>query len=108
MVMRASKAFIVIAYDISETKRRNKVAKLLRQYGSPINLSVFECMVTEAQLINFRESIYKLIDSKQDKVVYYRMCLNCYTKITYQPEHMKKSQRYPELSELICENLQFP
>ena len=98
MVMRASKAFIVIAYDISETKRRNKVAKLLRQYGSPINLSVFECMVTEAQLINIRESIYKMIDSKQDKVVYYRMCLNCYTKITYQPEHMKKK---PKISGIV-------
>ena len=96
--MRASKAFIVIAYDISETKRRNKVAKLLRQYGSPINLSVFECMITEAQLISIREQISKMIDPRQDKIVYYRMCLNCYTKIIYQPEHLRKE---PKLSGIV-------
>lgn len=98
MVMRASKAFIVVAYDISDNKRRNKVAKLLRQYGIPVNMSVFECMITETQLINITEKISKMIDCKNDKVIYYRMCLNCYTKILYQPDRIRKT---PEISGIV-------
>lgn len=95
MVMRANKVFTVIVYDICDNKRRNNIAKLLRQYGSPVNLSVFECMLSERQLMNLAERICQVIDTKHDKVVYYRMCMNCYTKILYQPDNIRKT---PEIS----------
>ena len=98
MVMRANKAFIVVAYDISDNKRRNKVAKLLRQYGVSVNMSVFECMLTEAQFNSIIEKICKIIDYKNDRIIYYRMCLNCYTKILYQPDRIRKT---PEISGIV-------
>ena len=45
MVMRAKKAFVVIAYDITEDKRRNRVVKVLKKYGRAINMSVYACIV---------------------------------------------------------------
>lgn len=57
MVMRATKVFTVIVYDICDNKRRYKIAKLLRQYGSPVNLSVFECMLTETVDESYRNNL---------------------------------------------------
>ena len=37
----------VFAYDISLTKERNKVDKVLKEYGFRIQKSVFECVLTE-------------------------------------------------------------
>jgi CRISPR-associated protein Cas2 len=73
------KKFIVIAYDISSDKRRKKVHDLLKDYGMSINLSVFECFVSEANLKKIKLQINKLI-SKKDIVVYYYICLECYSK----------------------------
>lgn len=85
MVMRASKKFIVIAYDISNTKRRNRVVKILRQYGVRVNLSVFECMLTDRQFENLKSTIADIANTAHDRIIYYSLCLDCYAKITYLP-----------------------
>lgn len=89
MVMRAYKTFCVIAYDIADNKTRNKITKILKQYGTPINLSVFECMTTEYQYNNLVKELNNIINVKTDRIVYYRICLNCYSKITYYPKDIK-------------------
>lgn len=86
MVMRATKKFVVVAYDISNTKRRNRVVKILRQYGVRVNLSVFECMLTESQFENLKTSVTETINISHDKIIYYSLCLDCYAKITYLPK----------------------
>lgn len=75
----------VIAYDIVSDKRRNKVAQLLEEYGLRVNFSVFECMFTDRQLSIVQQRIGELIDTKEDTVIYYPCCMNCFTKIIYQP-----------------------
>ena len=76
MVMRATKKFVVVAYDISNTKRRNRVVKILRQYGVRVNLSVFECMLTESQFENLKTSVTETINISHDKIIYYSLCLD--------------------------------
>lgn len=71
MNMRAKKIFCVVAYDISDDKRRNKVARILTRHGKRINNSVFECMFTDVQFKKTKEQIAKLIDRDDDSVVYY-------------------------------------
>jgi CRISPR-associated protein Cas2 len=84
--MRAKKNFYVIAYDVTDDKRRRKVVKLLEKYGKRSNYSVFECMVTDAQLSHIRKSLLAIIDTKDyDSVAFYPICLNCYAKISYYP-----------------------
>lgn len=85
--MKARKKFVVIAYDISKVKTRNKVIKLVLKYGGRVNLSVFECMLTENQLLQLKTDIQKYIDYKTDQIVFYTLCVDCFTKIVYIPEH---------------------
>lgn len=88
--MKASKLFIVIAYDISDNKRRNRVVKLLKQYGIPVNFSVYECMMTKPQLDKVIGRLEKVIDTGCDKIVYYTICIGCFSKIIYQPEQIRR------------------
>ena len=71
----------VVAYDITKTKRRNKVAKLLKGWGERVNLSVFECEIKKGELKKLRREIAELIEKKEDLVIYYPLCLNCRSKV---------------------------
>jgi CRISPR-associated protein Cas2 len=83
---RAKRIFCVIAYDIQEDRKRTKIAKLLEKYGYRINYSVFECMLTEKQYGTLQEQIRSKINPKEDTVIYYPICMDCFAKIIYQPE----------------------
>jgi CRISPR-associated protein Cas2 len=83
--MRAKKIFTVVAYDIESDKIRNKVAEILQMYGERANKSVFECMFSETQLKKTKQNIASLINEKTDSVIFYRICVNCYTKTEYLP-----------------------
>lgn len=84
MVMRAKKNFIVVVYDVADDKRRTKVAKILGKVGVRINFSVFECMLTDRQYEKLKIDIAQKINLRYDSVVYYPICLDCYSKIVYQ------------------------
>jgi CRISPR-associated protein Cas2 len=43
----------VVTYDISNDKRRTKLATLLDKYGIRVNYSVYECEPTKLNLTNF-------------------------------------------------------
>ena len=81
--IKAKNNIIVLAYDISDDKRLSMVMKLLEQVGKRINLSVFECMVTDSTLQQLKNDIGRKINRKEDYVVIYPICMNCYTKIEY-------------------------
>ena len=57
-----SKNMIVVCYDISDNKRRNKMVKLLERYLFRVQRSVFEAMLTNQktdQLKRERPSLQK-------------------------------------------------
>lgn len=83
--MRARKKFVVIAYDVASTRRRNKVVKAVIKYGGRINLSVFECMLTDSQLAALEKELEKLIAPETDQIAIYLLCLDCYARIKYLP-----------------------
>ena len=87
--MRAKRLFCVVAYDVSDDKRRNRVVKVLEKHGVRVNYSVFECMFTENQYIKVQEELKKKINEKEDKIIYYQICVNCFTKIVCQPVRKK-------------------
>lgn len=89
---RAKKTFCVVAYDIKEDRKRARVSKILEKYGIRVNFSVFECMFTDIQLLQVQEKIKKILDKRSDTVIYYPICVNCYTKIIYQPAHRLTSR----------------
>ncbi len=66
----------VISYDIVDDNRRNKVAKVLLDYGSRVQFSVFEVTLTE-KIPEIKERLSPLINQKEDNVRYYMICKGC-------------------------------
>ena len=77
---RTRKHMVVIAYDITDDKRRNRMVKLLEQYGSRINYEQNQLLLAAADII----------DPKCDQVAVYHVCADCYAKTEYLPRHQKK------------------
>lgn len=85
MKTRSSKRLIVVAYDISNDRRRAKAVKILEKVGVRVNFSVFECMLTSKQYESLQKDLLQVISLKEDTVVYYPICMDCYSQIVYQP-----------------------
>jgi CRISPR-associated protein Cas2 len=75
-----AKQFWVIAYDIADDRRRQKIAKTLETYGTRSNFSVFECLVTETQIKKIQKQLKKMINRKEDCILYYYLCVSCVEK----------------------------
>jgi CRISPR-associated protein Cas2 len=61
---------ILLAYDISLTKSRTKVATLLEGYGYRVNFSVFELDIKKHKLNELLQSIQELCDKGDSIRVY--------------------------------------
>lgn len=70
---------VVISYDIIDDCRRNKVAKVLLDYGERVQYSVFEVSVAD-KLPEIKERLTKIIDTKEDNIRYYLLCRSCVDK----------------------------
>ena len=69
--------FIVIAYDISDNKRRTRLHKALKHFGFAVQESVFECHLTSGQLSRLKALLDALIDPQLDHVRLYYLCEAC-------------------------------
>lgn len=77
--------FVLVAYDVSSTRRRNRVAKALSNYGERVNLSVFECEFKKAETLQtLKQEIKGTIKPKKDHIRYYPICRECRNKISVQ------------------------
>ena len=72
----------VVAYDISNNKRRKKVSNLLETYGVRVNYSVFEIELSQTKKDKLIQKIelQKLINKKYDSLRFYHICQNCEAK----------------------------
>lgn len=52
---------VVISYDISDTKRRTKMAKLMEGHGYRVQYSVFECELDEKKLKELMRRLRPLV-----------------------------------------------
>ena len=73
--------FVIISYDIVDDKRRTKVSKMLENYGTRVQYSVFECLIEEQQLKKIKELAGEIINFSEDSIRYYIICENCQKKI---------------------------
>ncbi len=70
----------VISYDISDSKRLQKVAKIMEDFGQRVLYSVFECNLTPGELLRLKGVVEPLLDPLEDKVLYYSLCKKCTAK----------------------------
>ncbi|MCA9840133.1 MAG: CRISPR-associated endonuclease Cas2 [Trueperaceae bacterium] len=63
--------YLVIAYDTPSDKRRNKLVKLLKNYGERRQYSLFELRVSKDQLAKLKQGILKVVDEAEDTLAIY-------------------------------------
>jgi len=71
----------VIAYDISDNRRRTKVHKILGGFGKWTQYSLFECFLTRKQLVLLRSKLAEHLVEQQDSVRFYQLCANCVERV---------------------------
>jgi CRISPR-associated protein Cas2 len=64
--------YLLITYDISNDKRRNKIDKLLSSYGHRVNYSVFELEVKSHLYKKIKTKLTELI-GKYDSIRIYKL-----------------------------------
>ncbi len=67
----------VVAYDITDNTRRSRVVKVLEGAGDRVNLSVFECPLTDTEFDQVHRALKEAMDSQKDTVILYKLCANC-------------------------------
>ena len=75
---------ILVSYDITDDRRRNRLVKVLKDYGSRVQYSVFELQVKPLQLGELQERIESIININEDNVRYYTLCASCIKKVIVQ------------------------
>lgn len=72
---------ILVSYDVPDDRRRTRLAKALKDFGTRVQWSVFECQLKEEQVERLRERVLREILLAEDSVRIYRFCLDCGEKL---------------------------
>lgn len=63
----------LIAYDISDDRKRLKIMSALLMYGNRVQYSVFEVMLTDSQLQSLISFFNSEIDKRKDSIRIYKL-----------------------------------
>lgn len=69
-----------VCYDLSDDKRRTRIAKTLLEYGERVQYSVFEISVKNPQqLETLKQRLRTIAEGAEDPVDirFYRLCQDC-------------------------------
>jgi len=76
----AKRSFYLVVYDIRDDRRRVRLHNRLLAYGSPVQYSVFECLLTHEELRKMLRMIERTIRKREDHVRVYSLCEACVKK----------------------------
>jgi CRISPR-associated protein Cas2 len=79
--MSGERAFYVLAYDLSDDRRRAKIARLMESLGERVQGSVFEAWLSEAELNRLLAKAKKILHEKEDSLRVYQLCAACRGKV---------------------------
>lgn len=94
--------YILVTYDVNTieeggSKRLRLVAKCCKQYGQRVQNSVFECLISDAKLVEFRAKLLSIIDKENDSIRIYKLGKNYKNSI----EHIGVETSFDFEGELI-------
>ena len=69
--------FLAVTYDCTNDKRRNRVAKILLDYGYRVQYSVFEVELDECRFKEMQGRLLEAINVSEDSIRIYRICERC-------------------------------
>jgi CRISPR-associated protein Cas2 len=72
--------FIVVSYDIPHDRRRTHLHRTLKNFGTRVQYSVFECVLDPKDFPRLQAAVQRVITA-DDHVRYYRLCEPCERQI---------------------------
>ena len=79
----AQRDFYVIAYDVVDDRRRNKIARWLERYGERVQYSVFEMYLTAKEWERLQKGLLRHLNAEEDSIRVYRLCAVCRGRIIH-------------------------
>ncbi|WP_124726791.1 CRISPR-associated endonuclease Cas2 [Staphylospora marina] len=79
----------VVCYDVIDDRRRNKVFKLLKDYGQRVQYSVFEVECDEENWLQLEFRLVSLLD-EDDSLSVYTLCQSCTRRAFYKGSFTKR------------------
>lgn len=73
--------YYVIVYDIIDDKRRNRIFKILKDYATHVQYSVFEAQIHPNALVELKYKLWSAMNAKEDSIFFYRQCASCQGKV---------------------------
>ncbi len=68
---------MIVAYDIADPRRLNRVAKIIKDYGARVQKSIFEVSVDNKRFIEMKARIENEIVFEEDGVKFFPLCRKC-------------------------------
>lgn len=79
--MSQATTLYVIAYDISDDRRRGRIHKLLSAYGQWTQFSLFECFLTRLQRVDLMARLHAILEPESDSIRFYPLCDACVPRV---------------------------
>ena len=68
---------MIVAYDIADPRRLAKIAKIMKDYGSRVQKSIFEVAAKAGVFEEMRRRVEATIVPEEDGVKYFPICDKC-------------------------------
>ncbi len=78
---KPERTLYVVAYDIPDDKRRGRVHRTLSGFGKWTQYSLFECYLSEKELVAVRGKLGVLLEPREDSVRFYPLCGACVGRV---------------------------
>ena len=79
--MRSCSCITQLLMILRMTNGGNKVAKILKDFGTRIQYSVFECDTDRRALLRLQDRLQKVINLGEDTITFYHLCAACEKQI---------------------------
>ena len=87
-------SFVLVVYDISNDRRRTRLHDTLLDFGTPVQYSVFECILDAEGVKRLKRAVRRVIRPRSDRVRFYFLCHACLarTEVTSGPEVLQVTE----------------
>jgi CRISPR-associated protein Cas2 len=68
---------MIVAYDIADPKRLNRIARIMKEYGHRVQKSIFEADIDERRFAEMRRRVEFSMVREVDGVKYFPLCDRC-------------------------------
>jgi CRISPR-associated protein Cas2 len=83
----------LLAYDIRDPQRLQKVARCAEAFGDRVQYSVFICDLSDIELVYLKTSLEPLIERREDSIMMVDLGAEDSTRFFFMGQHMKLPDR---------------